>query len=96
MSTSTSWINAVDKNWVLQRVTPRMPKSMWCQINRLHVDQLVAARRMTENGQRHIDAAKIGIIACSKDRTLCSYAGARGRFICKNERAQPPQAMHAL
>jgi len=56
------WIDgirkALDEQAFLQRFTPRGPKSRWSQINRGHVQRLVAARRMRPSGQRHVDAAK--------------------------------------
>jgi uncharacterized protein YdeI (YjbR/CyaY-like superfamily) len=56
------WIDAIRKSFdersFLQRYTPRRPKSAWSQINRDHVARLVAAGRMTPQGQRHVDAAK--------------------------------------
>lgn len=56
------WIDgirkALDDRSFLQRFTPRKPKSVWSQVNRRHVARLVAAGRMTEHGQRHVDAAK--------------------------------------
>lgn len=56
------WIDGVkksfDENSFLQRFTPRKPKSVWSQINRRHVARLIAAGKMTEHGQRHIDSAK--------------------------------------
>lgn len=56
------WIDGLkksfDENSFLQRFTPRKPKSVWSQINRRHVARLIAEGRMTEHGQRHIDAAK--------------------------------------
>ncbi|MEN9577470.1 MAG: hypothetical protein RJA70_479 [Pseudomonadota bacterium] len=56
------WIDGIKKSFdgssFLQRFTPRRPKSVWSQINRGHVARLIAAGRMTEHGQRHIDAAK--------------------------------------
>lgn len=56
------WIDgqrkAFDEHSFLQRYVPRRPKSRWSQINRDHVARLVAAGRMTEHGQRQVDAAK--------------------------------------
>src|SRR5687767_6654227 len=56
------WIDGIRKSFdersFIQRFTPRRPQSIWSQINRDHVARLVAAGRMTEHGQRHIDAAK--------------------------------------
>ncbi len=56
------WIDAIRKSFdeqsFLQRYTPRRAKSMWSQVNREHVARLIEAGRMTEHGQRAIDAAK--------------------------------------
>jgi uncharacterized protein YdeI (YjbR/CyaY-like superfamily) len=56
------WIDGLRKTFddrsFLQRFTPRRPKSVWSQVNRLHVARLAAAGRMTPHGQRQVDAAK--------------------------------------
>lgn len=56
------WIDAIRKSFddrsFLQRYTPRGKKSRWSQVNREHVARLSAAGRMTEHGQRAVDAAK--------------------------------------
>lgn len=56
------WIDgirkALDEQSFLQRYTPRRPKSTWSQINCDHVARLIAAGRMSPQGQREIDAAK--------------------------------------
>lgn len=56
------WIDglrkAFDERAFLQRFSPRKPRSVWSQINRGHVERLIAAGRMTPHGQRHIDAAR--------------------------------------
>ena len=56
------WIDGIRKRFddssFLQRYTPRRPKSAWSQINRGHVARLASAGRMTEHGQRQVDAAK--------------------------------------
>ena len=56
------WIDGIvktfDERSFVQRFTPRRPRSIWSQVNRDHVARLVAAGRMTEHGQRHVDAAK--------------------------------------
>ncbi len=56
------WIDGLRKGFdersFLQRYTPRKAKSLWSQVNRDHVARLTAAGRMTEHGQRHVDAAK--------------------------------------
>ena len=56
------WIDGLRKSFdeqsFLQRFTPRRPKSVWSQINRDRVARLIAAGRMTPQGQRQIDVAK--------------------------------------
>lgn len=56
------WIDGIRKGFdersFLQRFTPRTARSIWSQNNRDHVARLDAARRMTPNGQRQVDAAK--------------------------------------
>lgn len=56
------WIDglkkAFDDRSFVQRFTPRRERSIWSQVNREHVARLVAAGRMTEHGQRHVDAAR--------------------------------------
>lgn len=56
------WIDGIrkafDETSFLQRFTPRKPKSVWSQINLERVTRLTALGRMTEHGQRQIDAAK--------------------------------------
>ena len=56
------WIDGIRKAFdeaaFLQRFTPRQAKSRWSQINVKRVELLVKAKRMTEHGQRHVDAAK--------------------------------------
>jgi len=56
------WIDGIrkafDADSFLQRFTPRKARSIWSQINREHVARLIAAGRMTPQGQREIDAAK--------------------------------------
>ena len=56
------WIDGIRKAYdarsFLQRYTPRRPRSIWSQINRDHVARLIAAGRMTEHGQRQVDAAR--------------------------------------
>lgn len=59
---SWGWIDGIRKAYdeasFLQRYTPRGPKSVWSQINQDKVARLIEAGRMTQHGQRHIDAAK--------------------------------------
>lgn len=56
------WIDGLKKSFdeasFLQRFTPRKPRSVWSQVNRAHVARLITAGRMTEHGQRHVEAAK--------------------------------------
>lgn len=56
------WIDAIRKSFdaqsFLQRYTPRQKKSIWSQINRDNIARLKKAGRMTEHGQRQVDAAK--------------------------------------
>ena len=56
------WIDGIrlshDDESFLQRFTPRRPKSVWSQINRTRVAQLVAAGRMTPHGLAHVESAK--------------------------------------
>jgi uncharacterized protein YdeI (YjbR/CyaY-like superfamily) len=56
------WIDGLRKSFdersFLQRYTPRRARSLWSQINRDHVARLIAAGRMTPQGQRQVDAAK--------------------------------------
>src|SRR5262245_18802666 len=56
------WIDGIrkafDERSFLQRYTPRGRRSSWSQINRDNVARLVAAGRMTPQGQRLVDAAK--------------------------------------
>lgn len=56
------WIDGQKKPFddeaYLQRFTPRRGKSRWSQINVERVARLSKARRMTEHGQAHVEAAK--------------------------------------
>jgi uncharacterized protein YdeI (YjbR/CyaY-like superfamily) len=56
------WIDGIRKSFddksFLQRYSPRGPKSVWSQINVDNVARLTAAGRMTEHGQKQVDAAK--------------------------------------
>jgi uncharacterized protein YdeI (YjbR/CyaY-like superfamily) len=56
------WIDGIKKSFddaaFLQRFTPRKSKSIWSQINVEKVARLIEAGRMTEHGQKHVDAAK--------------------------------------
>jgi len=67
------WIDGLKKSYdaqsFLQRFTPRRSKSVWSQINREHVARLIADKRMTPHGLRHIEAAK------ADGRWATAYAG---------------------
>jgi uncharacterized protein YdeI (YjbR/CyaY-like superfamily) len=56
------WIDGLRKGFdeksFLQRYSPRRAKSLWSEINREHVERLVAAGRMQPAGQAQVDAAK--------------------------------------
>jgi uncharacterized protein YdeI (YjbR/CyaY-like superfamily) len=56
------WIDGIRKAFddesFLQRYTPRRARSIWSQVNRVHVARLTAAGRMNPPGQRQVDAAK--------------------------------------
>lgn len=56
------WIDGIVKRYdeqsYLQRFTPRKPKSVWSQINRVNIARLIEAGRMTPHGLTHVDAAK--------------------------------------
>jgi uncharacterized protein YdeI (YjbR/CyaY-like superfamily) len=56
------WIDAIRKGFddksFLQRYTRRGAKSTWSQINVDNVARLIAEKRMTEHGLRHVEAAK--------------------------------------
>lgn len=56
------WIDGLKKTFdersFLQRFTLRKAKSVWSEINRKHILRLTKAGRMTEHGQRHVDAAR--------------------------------------
>ena len=56
------WIDgqsgSIDETHYFVSFSPRRSKSIWSQINREHIDRLIAAGRMREGGQAQIDAAK--------------------------------------
>ena len=62
MALCWGWIDGIrkglDEQSFLQRFTPRRAKSIWSQVNQRHIARLTTAGRMTEHGQRHVDAAK--------------------------------------
>lgn len=56
------WIDGqmkrLDESFYVQKFTPRRAKSMWSQINRQKVADLIEAGRMQPSGQAEIDRAK--------------------------------------
>ena len=56
------WIDGLrrgfDDRSFLQRYSPRRARSIWSDVNRENVARLIKAGRMTEHGQKQIDAAK--------------------------------------
>lgn len=56
------WIDGLKKTHdevsFLLRFTPRRPKSIWSQVNRDHVEALIAGGLMTPRGLVHVEAAK--------------------------------------
>jgi uncharacterized protein YdeI (YjbR/CyaY-like superfamily) len=56
------WIDGqakgLDKDWHLQRFTPRRRKSNWSQINIAKAEALIASGRMQPAGLREVEAAK--------------------------------------
>ena len=55
------WIDGIRKSFdeqsFLQRYTPRRPKSIWSQVNREHIERLLAAGLMQPSGLRQVEAA---------------------------------------
>ena len=51
-------LDKLDDTWWLTRFTPRGPRSKWSKINVATAEKLIKAKRMTERGQREVDAAK--------------------------------------
>ncbi len=91
------WIDGVrlpfDERSFLQRFTPRRDKSVWSQINRDRVARLTKAGRMTQHGQRHIDAAQSdgrwhAAYAPSASLSLDTLPDDLRAAIAKNARAQ--------
>jgi uncharacterized protein YdeI (YjbR/CyaY-like superfamily) len=74
------WIDGLRKRFdersFIQRFTPRRPKSVWSQINRDHVQRLIAARRMMPPGQQEIDAAKADGRWDAASRPISSFTSA--------------------
>jgi uncharacterized protein YdeI (YjbR/CyaY-like superfamily) len=56
------WIDGVrkslDETSYLQRYTPRTKKSIWSEINKQNVARLIREGRMTEHGEKQVEAAK--------------------------------------
>lgn len=56
------WIDSqrrsLDKDYFLQKYTPRRPKSSWSRVNTARVDALMAAGRMRAPGIAEVSAAK--------------------------------------
>lgn len=56
------WIDGqrkkLDDQYFLQKFTPRRPKSVWSQVNREKVSQLIAQGKMREAGLKEIERAK--------------------------------------
>jgi uncharacterized protein YdeI (YjbR/CyaY-like superfamily) len=69
------WIDgqkgAFDKDWFVQRFSPRTARSKWSKINCDKVDGLIAAGRMKPAGLRQVEAAK------ADGRWDAAYAGAK-------------------
>jgi uncharacterized protein YdeI (YjbR/CyaY-like superfamily) len=70
------WIDGIRKSFdaqsYLQRYTQRRAKSIWSQINRVHVARLIKAKRMAPPGQKQIDLAQ------ADGRWKAAYAPIRG------------------
>jgi uncharacterized protein YdeI (YjbR/CyaY-like superfamily) len=70
------WIDGIRKAFdaqsFLQRYTRRRARSIWSQINRVHVARLIKAGRMAAPGRRQIDLAK------ADGRWKAAYAPIRG------------------
>jgi uncharacterized protein YdeI (YjbR/CyaY-like superfamily) len=88
------WIDglrkAYDESSFLQRFSPRTRKSPWSQINKAHVEGLIAAGRMTPPGLRQVEAAK------ADGRWDRAYAGIRTATIPSDLRkaiAAEPKAL---
>ena len=56
------WIDSqgksLDKNYWLQKYTPRGPKSMWSKINTRRAEKLIASGEMQPAGLRAVEVAK--------------------------------------
>ncbi len=53
-----SKVQPIDDERYRQVFTPRKPRSVWSKVNKQYVEELTAAGRMTEAGQRAIDVGK--------------------------------------
>jgi len=51
-------VRGCDEHFTLRRFTPRRPRSKWSEINRDHVEHLIAAGRMRPRGLAEVEAAK--------------------------------------
>lgn len=51
-------VQSQDEDFFLQAFTPRRARSPWSQVNREHVDRLIAAGRMRAGGHAEIERAK--------------------------------------
>jgi uncharacterized protein YdeI (YjbR/CyaY-like superfamily) len=60
-----------DEKSFLQRYSPRRAKSIWSAINRDNIARLIEAKRMTQHGLRHVEAAK------ADGRWSAAYRGSR-------------------
>jgi uncharacterized protein YdeI (YjbR/CyaY-like superfamily) len=69
------WIDgqkgAFDKDWFVQRFSPRTARSKWSKINCDKVDGLIVAGRMQPAGHKQVEAAK------ADGRWDAAYAGAK-------------------
>ncbi|HET6948835.1 MAG TPA: bacteriocin-protection protein, YdeI/OmpD-associated family, partial [Acidimicrobiales bacterium] len=56
------WISGhrkpLDGTWILQRYTPRRPRSNWSAVNVAKVEALLASGRMQPPGLAEVDAAR--------------------------------------
>lgn len=51
-------LGAIDEHFFKTRFTPRRPRGPWSQVNRERVERLLAAGRMTPQGQAEVDKAR--------------------------------------
>lgn len=56
------WIDGLthahDEDYFLQRYSPRKPRSLWSESNKVRVERLIRQRKMTRAGLRHVEAAQ--------------------------------------